>query len=184
MTYRITQLAKEVNAVPIQAVLQGAGLLSGLVTFHLNSSGKCVNCMIKLNSLKKPPAQCRSDQFFFNLTSFDAEKKQILLSDVKLEAKDGSVHPGNWTLCADVETAYGRFDYGLHCLESGGRSLRPGDTLRFRLCCADEQSVFHADSFIDAPASTINGFQAALLILFPGGIQKLAGGQFEYIADH
>lgn len=170
--------------MPIQAVLQGAGLLSGLVTLHLSDSGQCVDCKIKLNSLKAPPARCETDQFFFNLTSFDAEKKQILLSQVKLLTKDGAIHPGQWSLWTDVESAFGRFDYGLICSEAGGRPMKPGDTLSFRLCFADGESVFQADSFIDAPASTINGFQAALLIRFPGGVQKLAGGQFEYIADN
>jgi len=169
--------------VPIQAVLQGAGLLSGLVTLHLSDSGQYVDCRIRLNSLKAPPARCKSDQFFFNVSPFDTEKKQILLSRVMLRTKDGADLPGNWSLWTDVETAFGRFDYGLFCQETDGRPLRPGDTISFRLSFADGESVFHADSFIDAPASTINGFQAALLIRFPGGVQRLAGGQFESVAE-
>lgn len=166
--------------MPIQAVLQGAGLISGIVRVDLLESGRSVNCRIVLRSMDGTLAKCETDQFLFNLTSFFPEKKHIMLNDVDHVSQDGSIRRTYWSLEKDVETSFGPFDYRLSCsLEEGGRPLKEGEDLLFQLQASDEQHAFHEDWFLDAPASTFNGFQAALVIKFPGSKQMLAGGQFE-----
>lgn len=167
--------------MPIQAVLQGAGLISGLVRFDVLDSGRCAECRITLGSLENSRTHCVSDQFLFNLSSFYSEKKQILLKSVEILSKKGQSRVTHWGLLEDVETAYGRFYYSLLCGENSGQPLMPGDTLIFRLV-AEDRTIFTEESFLDAPASTFNGFQAALVIKFPNNNkQMLSGGQFEVV---
>lgn len=166
--------------MPIQAVLQGAGLISGIVRIDLLESGRSANCRIVLRALDGSYAQCESDQFLFNLTSFLPEKKQIVLNHVDCVCQDGSIRHTCWSLEKDVETSFGHFDYRLICShDEGGAPLKEGEDLLFQLLAADAHDGFTEESFLDAPASTFNGFQAALVIKFPGSKRMLAGGQFE-----
>lgn len=168
--------------MPIQAVLQGAGLISGIVCVDVLESGRSALCRIVLRSLDRSLAQCETDQFLFNLSSFFPEKKQILLSRVDYMFRGCDKHQTFWNLEKDVETSFGHFDYSVTCsLDEGGTPLKEGDDLLVRLQLADEHGTFSEDCFLDAPASTFNGFQAALVIKFPGNRKMLAGGQFEVI---
>lgn len=166
------------KGLPIQAVLQGAGLISGLVQIEIQGAGRLAVCRIMLLSLEASSSGYLTDQFLFNVSSFDSEKKQILLESVRYMSKDGCSEAAGWQLSEHVESAFGRFYYRVACAEDG-KPLEPGDTLIICLRLEDEQSLFSEDWFLDAPASTFDGFQAAAVIKFPGNKQMLAGGQFE-----
>jgi len=163
--------------VSIQAVLQGAGLISGLVRIDITEAGRYAVCSVTLHSLEVPPTYCVADQFLFNLSSFYSEKKQILLKSAVHMTKDGQVEAG-WELMEDVESPFGKFYYSLICSDVG-RPLEPSDTLLFQLELSDDDAVFQDSCFIDAPASTLDGFQAAVVIKIRNKKQMLAGGQFE-----
>lgn len=179
ITYRIEQQVKEVNAVSIQAVLQGAGLVSGLIRIEIHPSGRSAACRLTLRSPELNSFHCTSDQFLFNLSSFYSEKKKILLTSVIHLSKNGR-YDGSWSLLEDVETSFGQFYYSLLCSEYGP-PLKPGDTLVFELQTSDEQFTISDSCFLDAPTSTLDGFQAAVAIRFSDQRRTLAGGQFELV---
>lgn len=173
-----TAVKEVVNGLPIQAVLQGAGLISGLVRIDLSDGGRCAVCTIMLGSLTSDPCPCTADQLLFNVLNYQTGKKQIQLQHAEYVPRGGTVQRASWQLQEDVEFAYGRFDYALVCSDEG-RPLMPGDLLIVRLCTNPGGLRFGYECFMDAPASTFNGFQAALVIKYPGYRQMLAGGQFE-----
>lgn len=169
------------NAVPVQAVLQGVGLISGVVSVQLTEPAECAVVSVTLRSLEAFPIPFSSDRFLFNLSSLCAEKKKILLTSA-VHLTDSGRRNAVWELTEGVESAFGTFHYSLRRTERDD-PLRLGETLIFTLQSADDRFMFRESSFLDAPASTLDGYQAAVVIKFRGGRQALAGGQFEKVGD-